>query len=232
MKTSNFNNGNESEIPKLLHFTWGFLSDSAKLPDHYQTIFDVWKRLHPSWEMRLNFPKDAEQLAAKYDHFPYFNYRRGIQRCDACRPMLMHQIGGVYTDLDVVPHQSLDIIKALYPDASVVFCEETTLSQQVARKIGAMQPIRNNKPELPKRVANYFMASKPGHPIWLEVLELMRQRSALPVRTDYDIIYTTGPDIISEIAHRAEQCYSDIVIIPRPVIDQIITHHRSGSWRS
>ena len=231
MKTSNISDNHSSEIPNILHFAWGFLGGSKILPGNFQDVFERWQTLNPTWQTRLNSPKDAAELASQYEQFPYLNYKINIQRCDACRPMLLHQYGGVYSDLDVVPHKALDVLTSLYPNAAVLLCEETSLSTVAAQTIGKTQPIRNNIPELPRRVANYFMASVPGHPIWLEVMALMKQRSTSPIKNDYDILYTTGPDIISEVAHRATECYSDVVVIPQSTINKFITHTISRSWR-
>ncbi len=220
-----------SKIPRRLHFIWGLLDDADDIPKVYRSYYEKWIDWHPEWDVQLLGSNEIENIVGKYKHYPYDSYTKAIQRCDVCRPMLLHQMGGIYIDLDVEPHITLDVLLTMYPEANVILAVETVLTEEMCRQIGQNEPIRFGAPELPVRVANYFMASVPRHPFWLAVLELMKQRHHLPIRNEYDILYTTGPDVITEIAYRAAQDYSDVVVVPIHIINQMITHHFVGGWR-
>jgi len=69
----------------------------------------------------------------------------------------------------------------------------------LADLMGCIHPIRKGRPEVNIRVANYWMASVAGHSFWKDVLELVQRRSHLSLGEQYDVLYTTGPDVVSEI---------------------------------
>ena len=79
---------------------------------------------------------------------------RHIMRVDVFRYVLMHDIGGLYCDLDYEFVRPYD-----YGDASIVF----SLEYDVA--FG--DPV--------DQVANYLFASVPGHPFWRDVLDNLQQ---------------------------------------------------------
>jgi len=220
-----------SAIPQQLHFVWTTPDGSSPIPAEHQRYYGKWNTDNDGWKAKIHQQDSIAKVVANYQQYAYDCYSKNIQRCDALRPMLLHELGGVYSDLDVEPRRPLDRLFSMYPHANVLLVEETELSRDQARQIGLDEPIRNGVPEIPLRVASYFMASVPGHPFWLEIMGLMKQRCHLPVRNEYDVIYTTGPDVVTEVAHRAVQCYSDVVIVPRRVIKGFITHHCASSWR-
>jgi len=220
-----------SEIPKKLHFIWGLFGDSLAMPDAYGSLYEKWSSTHQNWDVRLHGRDSIQNIVGSYPQFPYDSYSKDIQRCDACRPMLLHKLGGVYSDLDIDPHRNLDELLSFFPGAKVVLATEIVLPRDVCEQIGNNEPIRRGVPEREIRIANYFMASAPHHPFWLEVLELMKQRHKLPIRSQYDVLYTTGPDVITEIAHETAARYSDVAIIPMQIANQFFTHLGTGSWR-
>jgi mannosyltransferase OCH1-like enzyme len=71
--------------------------------------------------------------------------------------------------------------------------------------MGCIHPIRKGRPEVNIRVANYWMASVAGHSFWKDVLELVQRRSHLSLGEQYDVLYTTGPDVVSEIYNLYQQ---------------------------
>ena len=61
--------------------------------------------------------------------------------------------------------------------------------------------IRNGIPERLPRICNYFFASNPNNDYLHRVLHIISKRLFLKINIDYDIIYTTGPDVFSFITH-------------------------------
>lgn len=220
-----------SRIPRQFHFLWGLKDKNGEPPPAYRGYLERWREMHGDWHLAVHGQREIEGLAARYTDYPYASYMMDIQRCDVCRPMLMHRFGGVYSDMDVEPHGCLDHLFAQYARANVLLGVEVEISLREARSIGRQRAIRKGLPEIPRRIGNYFMASTPGHPFWIEVLELMKSRASLPVREPYDVLYTTGPDIITETLHRTEGRFPDVAVIPRKILDRFITHRCDGHWR-
>jgi mannosyltransferase OCH1-like enzyme len=221
-----------SPIPRNLHFLWGFLGDNGPLAAREQHNFDLWRGMNPDWQMTVQSP---ETLSAVVNNHPrqelYEAFPTAIQRCDLARPMLLEKYGGVYSDLDVRPYRDLDWLCGLFPHARVLLVEEVTLSRGSSVRRGNRFAIRNGRPELRLRVANFWMASVAGHPFWRDVMDLVEERSHLAVRHDYDVIYTTGPDVISEVYDRTHQKYRDVALVPRATARRFFRHRTHGSWR-
>ncbi len=230
-KTRDRGNG-EFLIPPSMHFLWGFLGDGGTLPPRETGNLTAWQHLNQNWQHHVQSPEVVERLLTPDVAPLYQALPTAIQRCDLARPILLHQMGGVYSDLDVQPFRDLNWLCGLYPRARVLLVEEVTLSKASARRRGNRFSIRAGRPELRLRVANFWMASAPGHPFWLDVLELIHERSVLPVTHDYDVIYTTGPDIISEVYDRTIDKYDDVALVPRRVARRFFRHRTHGSWRT
>jgi len=218
-------------IPRHLRFIWGMMEACQEVPQSHRRYLNRWTELHDAWEVAVHKRQEILAVAAQYAEYPFAAYGKDIQRSDACRPMLLHRYGGVYCDLDVEPHRCLDQLFDRYPRANVLLGVETVLSRKESRRIGTVMAIRNGLPEVRRRIANYFMASVPGHPFWLETLDLMRSRAELPVREQYDVLYTTGPDVVTEVAHRSARRFKDVKVVSKRVLDRFITHHCAGGWR-
>jgi len=223
---------NGFQIPRQMHFLWGFLGDHGPLPDREQENFNQWNELNPDWQMNIQTPDGVAPVVSNHDHRNiYQQMSTAIQRCDLARPLLLEQYGGVYSDLDVQPFRDLDWLCGLFPNARVLLIEEVTLSRASSIRRGNRYPIRQGNPERRLRVGNFWMASTPGHPFWRDVMDLVEQRRHLEVENDYDVIYTTGPDVISEAYHNTLHKYDDVLLVPRRTARRFFRHRTHGSWR-
>ena len=172
-----------TKIPKQLRFVWGLLG-GGEMP-RQQRRYLSHARIASDWNLSIHDRQEITDLAAHYSGYPFASYPKDIQRCNVCRLMLLHRYGGVYSDLNVEPCRSLENLFARYPQASVILGVEVCLSPMEARCIGREMAIRQGVPEVRRRIANFFMASVPGHPFWLAALELARSRAmcrAEPIR--------------------------------------------------
>jgi len=86
-------------------------------------------------------------------------------------------------------------------------------------------------PSIHHQIGNFFMASAPGHPFWLHVLDLVKEREKVPVRTNYDVIYTTGPDALTEAVERASSRFPDVAVVEQKTAERFLSHRCSGHWR-
>lgn len=220
------------DAQRIVHLVYG-LWDDGPLPFRFWARVGSWLRHHPSphWQVVLWTRPQAEALIDA--HFPelaptYRAYQRPVQRADLLRYLLLYHYGGFYADLDIVCRQSLSSL--LQDQPSMVVQVETTLTPERCREIGQGQPIRQGRAELELRIANYFLGCRAGDPIMGEVIQLVQERSHLPIRCDYDVLYTTGPDVVSEVIHRRRE-QPGLKILSLAQAESFVRHDCCGSWR-
>ena len=76
----------------------------------------------------------------------------------------------------------------------------------------------------------------PYHPIWIDILKLSKARSSRQVTSQYGIIYTTGPDVVTTALSKRRHLYQDIAIVPLEEFTDWYPHRCSSfdndnSWR-
>ena len=170
------------------------------------------------------------------------NYQENIQKCDIFRYMLMYYYGGVYSDLDVqinVPISSF-INEIRFPDgktldlswANIIFGITRVKQLDKCKKAQKYESIRNNEKEIPYKLSNFFFLSKvKNHPIWIDILQLAKARSNKHVKSQYGVIYTTGPDLVTTAVSRNRKKYNDIAILPIEIFNKLMKHQMTSSWR-
>ena len=153
------------------------------------------------------------------------------------RYMLMYQYGGVYSDLDVTPNKSMNWLLEEYPWANVIFGVARNKPKEKCQATTRHESIRNGEPEIPVRLSNYFMISRiPYHPIWIDILKLAKTRARSKITSQYGIIYTTGPDVVTTALSKRRHMYQDIAIAPIEKFTKWFPHRCSSfdndnSWR-
>lgn len=229
----------QSMNPDHIFFLYGFLGDSFNIKqEEFIKNLRIWRKRNPNWKINI--------LRDKYDnindwvkkHFEWFyqiymEYPKSIQRCDIIRYMLMYHYGGVYSDLDVECKMPISKLLRQYQWANVIFGISRIKSKQKCDLAAKYETIRNGKPEIPVRIANYWCLSRiPNHPIWIDILKLAKKRARSFLQSQYGIIYTTGPDVITTALSENRNKYNDIAIIPIDQFTKMYPHSCSSSWRS
>ena len=74
------------------------------------------------------------------------------------------------------------------------------------------------------------MASIPQSTVWDGIFALLDERAALPLREDYDILFTTGPDLVSTAVDKLMPD-DRIQVLSRSETDGKIAHTCAGHWR-
>lgn len=167
-------------VPEIIHQTY----KTKNIPEHWKISQSEWKKQHPSatymfWtdEDNRNFVKcNFPDYLAVFDSFEY-----GIQRADAIRYMLLYKYGGIYSDLDIVPNE--DVFR--YLKDGKIFLIKSANSHNIT--------------------TNMFMASEPGQPFWLEVLEATK--CYLPfyaVGKHLKVMMSTGPLMLSSVVEKTK----------------------------
>jgi mannosyltransferase OCH1-like enzyme len=214
------------QIPRIVHQLW----KDGNVPVRWRDAVASVMRYHKGWEHRLW--TDAlidDYVRTKHPRFyPVFaGMNRHIMRVDVFRYVLMHDIGGLYCDLDYEFVRPYD-----YGEASVVL----SLEYDVA--FG--DPV--------DQVANYLFASTPGHPFWRDVLDNLQQHPPYAAEPT-DVCLATGPWYLSGLFFKNRNRYDGVRLTSKPVfsprrvhgrherkfyVNTGVTygfHHGWGSWR-
>ena len=165
-------------IPKLIWQTW----KTHQVPEKWRASPESIRRHCPDWSYRLTH--DQENLDFVQNEFPeylslYRSFDREIYRVDMVRYLLLYRYGGVYMDLDLKLTRPLD---------------------QLFRTNADLYLVRT--PNL-NGYTNSFMASKPRCEFWLKCIEKIAHRwknRPWYILSDLKVIWTTGPDMITEVA--------------------------------
>jgi mannosyltransferase OCH1-like enzyme len=222
-------------IPRVIHTVFG-LWDTRRIPWHSRLILGGWRRRHPAPEWTIvcwnRLTAEAFIQRDSPEHWDlYQSLPRNAQRADLLRYLLLYRLGGFYVDLDVRCHVGIDRQQREHADAGVLACVEATLTPQEAHRIGVQEPIRNGRAEHTERIANFFLGAQAGHPLLRAIIALLVQRSVLAIHTDYDVLYTTGPDVVTEAIQCAREAH-DLVVIGQPEANRLFEHLEFGNWRS
>jgi len=168
--------------------------------------------------------RDHRQWLERYDSL------RNIQKSDFARVLILYFHGGCYMDYDIILSKSLTSSLANLtpvPAASLTFVgsPEKVMSQRAVEQSAKDYPIRKGRPEIPFRVSNFFMWSKPRCKFVQVLVDMIMFRTNFEVKQDYDVLWTTGPDVLSEAWAMYEG--GDAALLPRGVV----LHQTAGHWR-
>jgi inositol phosphorylceramide mannosyltransferase catalytic subunit len=193
-------------IPKILHQTW----KTYDVPEEWWDCVNSWKRHHPDWEYRLW--TDVEGMAFVARHYPdflaiYQGYPYAIQRADAIRYLVLHQLGGVYADIDYECLQPLDPLLAGH--SAIIGLEPAV--HAVISKVDHM-------------LCNALMATESGHPLMAAIIRHLESAIQGTV-TDYDILATTGPLMLNAV--HAHYSGNDLSLLPSSVLCPLCSDRKS-----
>jgi mannosyltransferase OCH1-like enzyme len=192
-------------IPQLVHQTW----KTDTVPKEWQASVDGFRALEAEgWTYRLW--TDHDNRALIQEHYPWFlaqfdAYPHGIQRADAVRYFILHRYGGVYADLDIVPKENFTAFHQTYQHAEI--CLPSTKEGNVFAG---------------QHYSNCFMMSQPGAAFWPVVWERLknpfrgrRWKRALARFHYWEVLFTTGPGVISDSVHDYEH---QVVSLPAALV--------------
>jgi len=152
----------------------------------------------------------SSELEKMWKHIPYW-----IIKSDIGRLLYIYFNGGTYLDCDCKIIKSFDTSLPL------------TLFIESIVDVKSLGPREIKHPLHKVRIANYAFSSAAGHPfLKLVIDECIRRVKQLPPKiTSADILWASGPDVITTIYHQNRQFNITL-------LDQSYLHHyRDGSWR-
>ena len=172
------------DVPRVIAQTGP--PDEGTWASAFRASYGSWERLHPGWG--VTFWNDSLPEAAPNPnlepyvaaHFPWFlpTWRRlcyPIMRLDAARYMWLYVHGGVYADLDIKATRSMDS----YLGGLDVILPAVSLPH--SKRLGCWKRGATNAPPgkaCGTHIGNWWMASKPKHPLWLDMLRCASWRAA------------------------------------------------------
>jgi mannosyltransferase OCH1-like enzyme len=218
-------------IPKIIHQT-----DKTKdIPEKHKAFQQKLIELHPDWDYRYYDDEECRNFVIQ--NFPYFipiydSYSSNIQRVDLFRIIAVYKMGGFYVDLDIECFNKIDDLC----EYNCVFGEEKRLTKEEIIQFGHKDSVR---------VANYMFGSRPNHPFLLHILEAMTLASRRNIKTENDVLESTGPGLITTVYFNFKDRYPDVVLLPNkdrvcanPFCRDIschfgnyARHFHDGSWR-
>ena len=167
-------------IPPIVHQTWR----AADIPKGLRGAVSSWRTMQPSWD--YVFHSDSDNLKLLRTRYPWllqiFSRMTPIQKADVARYAYMHAYGGVYADLDV------ELLQPLRP-----LLNRLQSHRNVTVIIG-QEPLAHSVLLESKRrqACNAVLASVPGHPFWLAVLQHIGKQN----RAGFDPVDSTGPRML------------------------------------
>lgn len=211
----NVNKSNESTIPRIIHQMWK-TNDLLTYP--IKNSYSEWKRLYPTYEIRLWTDKDIEELINlneyKYLKSIYKSYPYSIQRADLARLIILHNQGGIYADLDVFPLSS-QIEKVRLSNISFLIPRSYTGSALI----------------------NHFLISQKSSNIIDFILhetfqvKFYQRIYILP----YLEVFSTGSLFLTRVINKyikLSNSNNDLWIISENEIINYVEHHTGRSWHS
>ena len=216
-------------VPRIIH---RLLLFDADFPDHLKTTLRSFRRRNRGFHHVLWTEADVLSIMNAQEIEIYNSYSRRIQKSDFARYVVLKYHGGIYCDLDVEARRSFSALYRKHRHADLFF-EECTLSRDYIEQTRSKR-IRNGAPECALRISNYILMARQGSEHIQGILDLCKDRRALPVQEDYDVIYTTGPDVVS--THVDQFLGSDpghrIQRLSRSDSSRYLRHLCDGHWRT
>jgi len=148
------------------------------LSSHVEQNRNKWQELMPDWEVRLWRGSDINE-----NEFPeeILNKIRSantnVQKSDIMKYNIIRKYGGVFVDMDVAPHSSLD--QVIETGESVILCHYLPLTWHY--------------------ISNVFFAAVPNHPIFERAYEMCCEATL----NTYDIHMHSGPKLLGGAAFSA-----------------------------
>lgn len=174
-----------SGIPRVIHQSW---KSRERIPSRFAPWMRSWVERHPEWT--YVFWTDADNLALFERRYPqYLPVARAVSKislADMARYALLHSVGGLYVDVDFECTRPFDALCR----AHALFLGSEPLAHAVLLEKSASPAL-----------CNAIMASAPGQPFWLSVLDNIKdkfQRRRQRGANAFDAVGLTGPRVVKQ----------------------------------
>lgn len=228
------------------HFVYGLWDPVDKMSNLYKKNMKLWQT--QGWQVTLWTPKEIDKLLERYPQWQelYLNQTvRRVQKADIVRYLIVYDQGGFYFDLDCTPDKHNNLFQFLQhhhknnndnTHPTMYYFVEHVMPKSYTKTTAARYPIRKGKNELPTRIANYaFGCQTRFHKSLIDIFDLICNRLQQQVDKlhldDYGVLYTTGPDVVTEVVHFYNKSwYKDMYVFDQH--SNFLRHSCTGTWRN
>ena len=226
-----------NNIPRIVHRTLLF---DKEFPSEFHKLFISFNYNSSGYITLLWREKDLLEILDNIEQKIYLSYKHRIQKTDFARYIILKKYGGIYADFDIYLKVHLDKVLLSSNKGFISIREKGTPVDTRLFRIRQILP-SNERQEHPIRIANYFIASSKEHIIWNNILLLCIQRFNLKIKKPYDILFTTGPDIITTAIHKYNTSLNNnnesiyIIMNPLNMIEHIQNtkyHNNKIYWKN
>jgi len=175
---------------KFIHQVW-FPIKQVEIFDCWKESPKEWKKYHPDWiyilwnkELSRDFIKHKESLFLE----TWENFKYEIQRIDAIRQVFLKHLGGIYSDLDVVPLKSMD--------------------KYFRAKLDYFVPSANVSKYYTNAIMASFAPVKDTRSIWDDCLTEMKKNTKWwAMGKHLTVMTSTGPMMLSEVLKKTSKSF-------------------------
>lgn len=202
------------------------------MPAHVSTLRDRNRRMCPGFRFTVY---DRAHVRRAIGPHVWERLERTIPRkvvlADIARYYLMWTHGGFYIDMDVRVRRNLESVVRdgrARGARMILFSEHDRLSP---KRLGPRETHTH-------RIYNcMFWSAEAGDPFWKECYDLALERvraitdGGSPVWTDRDILWASGPDVVTTVYHRYRND-PRIHVWNHARSQRLLTHLAEGTWRA
>lgn len=108
-ESTDYTNPSNFPFSKIIHQSW--YNTKEDIPNDWKESKREWIKKHPGWLYVLWNKQMSRDFISKHEpHFldTYDNFKYEIQRIDSMRYVVLKWLGGVYSDLDIVPRENIE----------------------------------------------------------------------------------------------------------------------------
>lgn len=186
-----------SGLPKIIHQTW----ETEDIPEKWKAAQEQWKNLHPDWVYILWTDTMRREYIARYhpDYLDlYHSYDYNIQRADMIRYFILHDFGGLYSDLDQAPKKNFE---------AYLTCAFNYF-------------VLSSNPNISQYIHLGLMISPRGSVIMKELQQALKNRKVpwLWLLTKQHIVpYTTGTFMVSDVLFNKTK--QPFILLPKKIFN-------------
>jgi hypothetical protein len=217
---------------RIVHSTW-----NEELNDKFPQVLEyrsAWKQLGYDVQITNNadIRSDVVRLQEEQNEDDFLGVFDSLEtenmQYDFWRYTKLYLEGGVYSDVDVEPHEEMPQweLKATEKNSVVVFEESPTWVGNCTI-CKAFRPLVSNFPEFPAYASCVIISPGKRAPFFLDILRQVDPEQWQDTREPRKTLMTAGPGLLTVFAKTRD----DVLVGTRNDGKQAYTHRGFGTWK-